>query len=85
MKLLFLIIFCAAIFVLIVFVDIAAGLFTFFYNHKCPHCGVRMKFLYKKEIKGGVKDKLYIFQCPYCGKKEEITTKDMLLRYHDGE
>ena len=71
---------CLILFLLIlvvfVFLNIGIALIICFYFRKCPYCGKRMTYEYKKRDKLGEVES-YEFNCHHCGAWESISPEEM--------
>lgn len=66
----------ACVFLFIV-VNIAMGLLLAFYNRKCPYCGKRTKYQYKRTNESGSVEE-FVFHCPHCGAFENVKPSELM-------
>ena len=64
-------------FLLFIVLNIVIGMFLIYFNRKCPYCGKRMKYQYKRMNLDGSVD-AYIFHCPHCGAFENVAPPEMV-------
>ena len=68
------------VFVVFIFINIAASILLAYYNRKCPYCGKRMKLQYTRRDKNGDIE-CYVFHCPHCGAFENVTPIEMVREH----
>jgi hypothetical protein len=68
--------------IIFIVLNVVLGIVLTFHFRKCPYCGKRMSYQYKRtEPDGSVKE--YVFHCNHCGAFENVTPIEMLREEHD--